>query len=119
MPQGLPPGTPPPSPQDGPDQGPSQGAPQQQGPDPQALLQMIQKGFQGLAPLIQQAGKSLPPEDIQLFSQAQKMTEALIASLTQESGQDSQAPQDPGASKAPIPANASPKGSAPANFGGE
>lgn len=118
MPQGLPPGTPPPS--QNPTSNPPSAGPNGAGgsaPGPEQFLLMIEKGFEGLAPIMKSAGKSLPPEDLQLFAQAQKMSEALIQTLTQADDGGGKSPS-PAAGKAPIPMNASPSGSTPSNYGG-
>lgn len=93
-----------------PPSGPPQGQPQQQGPDPQQIIQMIQKGFEELGKLLQSAGPNLPPEDMQLFEAAAQATDALIQSLMGpaqgsegQGGPQQKAPSGPGG---PMPSNA-------------
>lgn len=85
---------------------PAQGAPQAQPagnqPSPAAqAIQMIEKGYQALAQMIQGAGGNLPPSTMKLFQNAVQATDALLEDLTSpQGGQGGPQPQ-PQAQKAP------------------
>jgi hypothetical protein len=80
--------------------------PQSDKQGPEQAVQMIQDGFNMLGQMLQQAGQSLPPEDVQLFQAAQQATDTFIQSL---SGPANSAPQGKPQPSGPMAENQSAK----------